>query len=83
MSFFGRQGIPEELVACEYEEDGTDTNFEEDIYVLRNYYLVVVGVERDVFEMHRLVSPPRYHLPLDKRPPWLRSWTLQGPFLPH
>jgi hypothetical protein len=28
-----------------------------------------------------LASPPISHLHLDKRPLWLRSWTLQGPYL--
>jgi len=29
------------------------------------------------------VSPTMDYLLLDKRPSWLRSWTLQTPYLPH
>ena len=56
MSFFDRQGIPEELVMSRYEGDDSIVDFEEDIQVLRNYSLVALGVEKDVFEMHRLVQ---------------------------
>lgn len=56
MSFFDRQGIPEELIISQYQEDDSIVNFEEDIEVLRNYSLVTLGVENDVFEMHRLVQ---------------------------
>ncbi|KAL8873245.1 MAG: hypothetical protein Q9198_007058 [Flavoplaca austrocitrina] len=56
MSFFDRQGIPEELITSRYEENDNIMNFEEDIQVLRNYSLVALGIENDVFEMHRLVQ---------------------------
>ena len=56
MSFFDRQGIPEELIACRYEEDGRVVSFEEDIKMLRNFSLVVMGFNSAVFEMHRLVQ---------------------------
>ena len=56
MSFFDRQGIPEELITSRYEKDDSITDFEEDIKVLRNYSLVALGIENDVFEMHRLVQ---------------------------
>ena len=35
MSFFDRQGIPEELIMSQYEEDDSTVNFEEDFEVLR------------------------------------------------
>lgn len=56
MSFFDRQGIPEELITSRYEENDDSVNFEEDIQMLRNYSLVAQGKENDVFEMHRLVQ---------------------------
>ncbi|KAL8823653.1 MAG: hypothetical protein Q9191_005667 [Dirinaria sp. TL-2023a] len=56
MSFFDRQGIPEELITSRYEENDDCVNFEEDIQMLRNYSLVALGKENDVFEMHRLVQ---------------------------
>ena len=56
MSFFNRQGIPEDLIISEYEGDGRVVNFEEDIQLLRNFSLVAMGVDRAVFEMHRLVQ---------------------------
>ncbi|KAI4221404.1 MAG: hypothetical protein L6R40_008636 [Gallowayella cf. fulva] len=56
MSFFDRQGIPEELITSRYEENNNIMNFEEDIKVLRNYSLVALGIENDMFEMHRLVQ---------------------------
>ncbi|KAL8782815.1 MAG: hypothetical protein Q9195_009563, partial [Heterodermia aff. obscurata] len=56
MSIFDPQGIPEELIMSPYEEDNSTVDFEEDIQVLRNYSLVALGVEKNVFEMHRLVQ---------------------------
>ena len=56
MSFFDRQEIPEELITSEYEEDDGVSNFDEDIEMLRNYSLVITGVENNVFDMHRLVQ---------------------------
>ena len=56
MSFFDRQGIPEELITSRYEENNNIMNFEEDIKVLRNYSLVALGIENDMFEMHPLVQ---------------------------
>ncbi|KAL8864628.1 MAG: hypothetical protein Q9198_009744, partial [Flavoplaca austrocitrina] len=55
MSFFDRQGIPEELITSQHE-DNSAVYFEEDIKVLRNYSLVALGVKNDVFEMHRMVQ---------------------------
>ena len=56
MSFFDRQGIPEELVTSQHEEDDSAVDFEENIKVLWDYSLVALGVENDVFEMYRLVQ---------------------------
>ena len=56
MSFFDRQGIPEELITSRYEENDSIVNFEEDIEVLRSFSLIALGTENDVFEMHRLVQ---------------------------
>ncbi|KAI4219106.1 MAG: hypothetical protein L6R36_008560 [Xanthoria steineri] len=39
-----------------YPESNNIMNFEEDIKVLRNYSLVALGIENDVFEIHRLVQ---------------------------
>jgi hypothetical protein len=47
MSFFDRQGIPEDLVNSRYEEDSI-LNFNEDIEMLRNYSLIIVGNEEVV-----------------------------------
>lgn len=55
MSFFDQQGIPEELITSQYEEDDSVMDFEEDIKVLRDYLSVALGVDDDMFEMHRLV----------------------------
>ena len=40
----------------QYEEDASIVDFEEDIEVLRSFSLVALGIENDVFEMHRLVQ---------------------------
>ncbi|KAL9630085.1 MAG: hypothetical protein Q9164_006593 [Protoblastenia rupestris] len=56
MSFFDRQGIPEELIMSRYEEDDSIVDFEEDVEVLRSFSLVALGIKNDVFEMHRLVQ---------------------------
>ncbi|KAI4090169.1 MAG: hypothetical protein L6R37_007936 [Teloschistes peruensis] len=56
MSLFDRQGIPEELITFRYEEKQSTADFEEDIEVLRSFSLVALGMENDVFEMHRLVQ---------------------------
>ncbi|KAI4086952.1 MAG: hypothetical protein L6R37_008369 [Teloschistes peruensis] len=56
MSFFDRQGIPEELITSRYEENKSSLDFEEDIEVLRSFSLIALGIETDVFEMHRLVQ---------------------------
>ena len=56
MSFFDRQGIPEELITSRYEENKSTVDFEEDIEVLRSFSLIALGIEKDVFEMHRLVQ---------------------------
>ena len=56
MSFFDRQGIPEELITSRYEEDDSVVDFEEDIEVLRSFSLVALGIKNDAFEMHRLVQ---------------------------
>ena len=39
-----------------YEEVDSIVGFEENIEVLRNYSLIALRVENDVFEMHRLVQ---------------------------
>ncbi|KAL9591591.1 MAG: hypothetical protein Q9179_007568 [Wetmoreana sp. 5 TL-2023] len=56
MSFFDRQGIPEELITSRYEEDDGTVDFAEDIEVLRSFSLVALGIKNDIFEMHRLVQ---------------------------
>ena len=56
ISFFDRQGIPEELITLRYEEHNRTVDFEEDIKVLRNFSLPAIGVQSDVFKMHRLVQ---------------------------
>ena len=56
ISFFDRQGIPEELITSQYEKDDSIMDFEEDIKVLRNYSLIALGIEDDIFEIHRLVQ---------------------------
>ena len=55
MSFFDRQGIPDELLTG-YDEDGGTGSFDEDIEMLRSFSLVMMGVDGAVFEMHRLVQ---------------------------
>lgn len=56
MSFFDRQGIPEELITSRYGENNSAVNFDDDIEILRNYSLVAVGIQSDLLEMHRLVQ---------------------------
>ena len=56
ISFFDRQGIPEELITSRYKENNNIMNFEKDIKVLRNYSFVALGIENNMFKMHRLVQ---------------------------
>lgn len=56
MSFFDRQSIPEELIMSRYRGNDNIVDFEEDIKVLGSFSLVALGIENDVFEMHRLVQ---------------------------
>lgn len=56
ISFFDRQGIPEELITSRCEANDGAVDFEEDIEVLRSFSLVALGIEKDIFEMHRLVQ---------------------------
>ena len=56
MSFFDRQGIPEELITSRYEEHDSAVDSEADVEVLRDFSLVAIGIPSDVFEMHRLVQ---------------------------
>lgn len=56
ISFFNKQGIPEELIASRYEENDSTVDFDEGIQVLRSFPLVILGMENDFFEMHRLVQ---------------------------
>ena len=56
MSFFDRQGIPEELLTSRYETSDSISDFEDDIHMLRSYSLVAIGTKCNVFEMHRLVQ---------------------------
>ncbi|KAI4193680.1 MAG: hypothetical protein LQ350_008211 [Teloschistes chrysophthalmus] len=56
MSFFDRQGIPEELITSRYEENKSTMDFEEDVKVLQSFSLIALGIKTDVFEMHRLVQ---------------------------
>jgi tetratricopeptide (TPR) repeat protein len=87
MSFFDRQGIPEDLlkpsehapgrdkaeeVDSESSDGGTDDTFEDDIAMLRDYCLVNVNRAGDMFEMHGLVQ-------LSTRR-WLQACGLEQPF---
>ena len=56
MSFFDRQGIPEELLTSRGRAGDSDSDFEEDIHMLRDYSLIITNTRSDVFEMHRLVQ---------------------------
>lgn len=58
MSFFDRQGITEELITSQYEENDRTVDFEEDIEMLRSFSLVALGIMIEIFEMHRLVQFP-------------------------
>jgi tetratricopeptide (TPR) repeat protein len=87
MSFFDRQGIPEDLlkpsehapgrdkaeeVDSESSDGETDDTFEDDIAMLRDYCLVNVNRAGDMFEMHGLVQ-------LSTRR-WLQACGLEQPF---
>jgi hypothetical protein len=70
MSFFGRQGIPEDLVRRgradvgdekSNDEDSTsesisDDGFEDNILTLRNYSFISANADKTTFEIHRLVQ---------------------------
>ena len=72
MSNFDRQGIPEFLIHRYGEEDSSDINlkakadidledarrmeFEDDLFALTSYSLITTNVNRDQFEIHRLVQ---------------------------
>ncbi|KAB5585425.1 P-loop containing nucleoside triphosphate hydrolase protein [Coniochaeta sp. 2T2.1] len=66
MSFFDRQGIPEEVVSpskraylaklAKLGKDCENDQFEDDVEVLRAYSLIGVDAEGDLFEMHGLVQ---------------------------
>ncbi|KAH8586899.1 P-loop containing nucleoside triphosphate hydrolase protein, partial [Bisporella sp. PMI_857] len=57
MSLFDRQGIPEALLLRFYQEtDDTEADFEDDISTLTSYSLVMMNMEGNEFEMHRLVQ---------------------------
>lgn len=69
MSFFDRQGIPEDLLhgvkaqkdASDSDDDSiadydSDDEFEDDIVTLRDYSFISTSQDAKVFEMHRLVQ---------------------------
>ncbi|KAJ6120892.1 hypothetical protein N7523_005172 [Penicillium sp. IBT 18751x] len=71
MSFFDRQGIPENLVRHQPKvkaellnntsdgdasETDMDTDFEDDITTLRNFSLIIINENSTFFTMHRLVQ---------------------------
>jgi tetratricopeptide (TPR) repeat protein len=69
MSFFNRQGIPEFVVRHYLDDDGesqdiapaqslegADTDFEEDVVILRGFSLVGIAQDNASFEMHGLVQ---------------------------
>lgn len=56
MSFFDRQGIPEDLLIDHYESQGDMLDFEEDVAMLSSFSLVSSDVSGSQFEMHRLVQ---------------------------
>lgn len=55
MSFFDRQGIPEEFLT-KYDNDDSAECFNEEIEMLRGFSLVMVSVDGAVFERNRLVQ---------------------------
>ena len=55
MSFFDRQKTFEKLIMSRYKEIDNIVNFEKNIEMLRNYSLIALSVNNDVFEMHRLM----------------------------
>ena len=63
MSLFDREAIPASLLHDQYRDDsdGSDdsdgeADFEDDVFTLRSYHLVGIGVAEDAFDMHRLVQ---------------------------
>ena len=67
MSLFDREGIPDDLLQGQYpqmsndedssdSEDDDESKFEDDVAMLRAYHLVQFGVNKKVFDMHRLVQ---------------------------
>jgi tetratricopeptide (TPR) repeat protein len=57
MSLFDRQGIPERLLRCRYQESNdTDADFEDDIHMLLSYSLIEMTTDESQFEMHGLVQ---------------------------
>ena len=67
MSLFDREGIPDDLLQGQYpqmsnDEDSSDSEdddegkFEDDVAMLRAYHLIQFGVNKKVFDMHRLVQ---------------------------
>ena len=55
MSFFDRQGIPEELLTDKERAGDNDPDFEVDIHMLRSYSLIIIRTRSNIFEIHRLV----------------------------
>jgi hypothetical protein len=55
MSFFDRQGIPEALL-CSQSSSANNNDFEDDLDTLRDYSLVTVTRDANMFEMHSLAQ---------------------------
>ena len=60
MSLFDREAIPASPLHDQYRDDRDDSDgeadFEDDVFTLRSYDLVRIGVAEDAFDMHRLVQ---------------------------
>ena len=57
MCLFDREAIPEDLLQGRYtEEKNSEIDFEDDIAALRGFDLIGIGVDNNLFDMHRLVQ---------------------------
>ncbi|KAM0562365.1 hypothetical protein ACHAPJ_002055 [Fusarium lateritium] len=58
MSFFDTQGIPESLLTAYYKKHCKDnkSSLDDDLEILRDYSLISVSCEGDMFKMHPLVQ---------------------------
>ncbi|ERF75281.1 hypothetical protein EPUS_00073 [Endocarpon pusillum Z07020] len=57
MSLFDRERIPDDLLRDRYlDEQDAESDFEDDIMILRAYHLIGISVSDNRFDMHRLVQ---------------------------